>query len=318
VTAKLGKIPIIDFAPFLKGTIVAQRQVAQAIFAACHEVGFMYLKNYGISPNLVNQTFQASQQFFARPIAEKAKVAWSNEFSNRGYVGVARERLNPNRPADFKEAFNVGQEDLTAPQPMPCDPLANQWLPGDDTFRETILAFFAACNTTANHVLNAFELALKLPPSFIVDRHITQAHILRLLHYPAIAQPLESKQMRAGEHSDYGSITLLFQDAVGGLEVKTMADDWVAAPCIPDTVLVNTGDLMQRWSNDVFRSTLHRVSLPEGEQSHQSRYSIAFFCQPDPTAEITCIDSCQSPARPPRYTPILAGEHLINSLKATY
>ena len=318
MTTKLVEIPVIDFAPFLSGTIVGRQQVANAIFAACHDIGFMYLKNCGVSLALVNQAFQASQQFFARPIAEKARVAWSNELSNRGYIGLKRESLNPNRPADFKEAFNVGQEALTEPRPGHFPSVVNQWPSGDDTFRETILEFFAACNITANFIFEAFALALQLPPSFIINCHTTQAHILRLLHYPAIVEPLALEQIRAGEHSDYGSITLLFQDTVSGLEVKTLAGDWVVAPCIPDTVLVNIGDLMQRWSNDMFRSTLHRVNVPTGEQMSQSRYSIAFFCQPDPTAEITCIDSCRSPERPPRYDSILAGEHLINALKATY
>jgi isopenicillin N synthase-like dioxygenase len=318
MTATLVKIPVIDFAPFLMGTIEDQQQVAQAIFAACHEVGFMYLTNSGIPQDLLNQTWQASQAFFARPIAEKTAVAWSDAVSNRGYIGIERETLNPNRPGDFKEAFNVGQEDLDVSQPVPLDAVSNYWPLGDDAFRETILTFFSACNITANHVFEAFALALQVPRSFISDRHVTQAHILRLLHYPAIAQTLAPEQIRAGEHSDYGSITLLFQDAVGGLEVKTVDGQWVAAPCIPDTVLVNTGDLMQRWSNDVFRSTLHRVNTPTETQVNRSRYSIAFFCQPDPTAEITCIDSCQSPAQPPHYEPILAGDHLISSLKATY
>jgi isopenicillin N synthase-like dioxygenase len=310
VTATLVKIPIIDLEPFRTGTSADQQQVARNIFVACHEVGFLYLKNYGIPSELVSQAFAHSQQFFARPIATKTALAWTDENSNRGYIGIERESLNPDRPADFKEAFNIGYEN-------PASPVANPWPPDDEAFRATMLAFFAACNATANQVFQAFALALQIPSTLIVDRHVTQAHTLRLLHYPP-AQALKPNQIRAGEHADYGSITLLFQDGVGGLEVKTVEGEWIAAPTIPDTVLVNTGDLMQRWSNDVFRSTPHRVAAPSDHHPPQSRYSIAFFCQPDPMAEIACIASCQSPERPPRYTPVLAGEHLISLLKRTY
>ncbi len=189
-----------------------------------------------------------------------------------------------------------------------------------------ILAFYEACTEVANRVLQAFALALQLPCDFFATRHDRQNHTLRLLHYPPLQQPPKLGQVRAGEHSDYGSITLLFQDEVGGLEVQTASGEWIAAQPIPGTVVVNTGDLMQRWTNHVFCSTKHRVMIPGDDRVKQSRYSVAFFCHPNDDTEIACLESCQSERSltasrfpsTPIYPPIAAGDYLISRLQATY
>lgn len=313
------KIPVIDFKPFVIGDVGKQQQVAQELYNACHELGFVYIKNHGVSQALIEQVFLQSKRFFDLSLEVKHQLAWSSEFSNRGYIGIERERLDPEQPGDLKEAFNVGKEGLEATSPRPDNPALtqNQW-PADEDFRRTVLNFFEACTEAANRAFYAFELALQLPEAFIINKHAKQEHVLRLLHYPPMSREPELGQIRAGAHSDYGSLTLLFQDEMGGLEVKTAGGEWIAAPVIPNTVLVNTGDLTQRWSNDVFRSTKHRVGMPVGDRSHKSRYSVAFFCQPDHDAEITCIESCQGPDKPPLYPPILAGEYLLSLLQATY
>ncbi|MGV0027811.1 isopenicillin N synthase family dioxygenase [Phormidesmis priestleyi] len=309
------EIPIIDLAPFVDGNQTDQHKVAQEIYQACHTIGFIYLKNHGVDPTLLEKTFAQSQQFFSLPLAIKQQLAWDDEVSNRGYLSMQREQLNPDRPGDAKEALNVGREDKTSANPALTQ---NRWLDEDQAFRDTVLALFAACTETANRVFRAFALALGLPESFISDRHVEQEFILRLLHYPPIVQAIAPGQIRAGEHSDYGSVTLLFQDQVGGLEVQTADGDWISAPCIPDTLLVNTGDLMERWSNHVFRSTQHRVSLPTDDRRFRSRYSIAFFCQPDYDVEIACLPTCQSADNPPRYAPVLSGDYLLSRLQAAY
>jgi isopenicillin N synthase-like dioxygenase len=310
-----AEIPIVDLTPFVTGDRSHQHKVAQEIYQACHTIGFVYLKNHGVDLTLLEKTFAQSQQFFSLPLATKQQLAWNDEVSNRGYLSIEREQLNPNRPGDAKEAFNIGREDQTSANPALTQ---NRWLDGDQTFRETVLALFAACTEAADRVFRAFALALGLPESFISDRHVNQEFILRLLHYPPMMQAVVPEQIRAGEHSDYGSVTLLFQDQVGGLEVQTADGNWISAPCIPDTLLVNTGDLMERWSNHAFRSTKHRVSLPTDDRRSQSRYSIAFFCQPDYEVEIACLPTCQSVENPPRYAPVLSGAYLLSRLQAAY
>ena len=308
------KIPIIDFEPFITGDAATRQAVTQQIYQACHEIGFMYLKNPGISQDLINQLFTQTKQFFNLPYEVKHQLAWSDEFSNRGYVGVERERLDPDKPGDLKEAFNVGKE-VTLSQSR-SSLVLNQWPPNQE-FRTCVLAFYDACTEVANGILKAFALALQLPEDFFAVRHNEQNHTLRLLHYPPLQRSPKLGQVRAGQHSDYGSITLLFQDEIGGLEVQTTDGEWVTAPSIPGTVIVNTGDLMQRWTNHVFCSTKHRVVIPTDNRVKQSRHSVAFFCHPNNDAEIACIESCQG-ERSPIYSPISAGDYLLTRLQATY
>ncbi|MBE9204972.1 isopenicillin N synthase family oxygenase [Nostoc sp. LEGE 06077] len=299
----MSKIPIIDLATFIKSDIKSQQVVAREIYDACHKIGFMYLQNSGISKDLIAQVFSHSKSLFNLPLAAKQKLAWKNELSNIGYVGIERERLDPNQPGDLKEAFNFSQAELlTLESPV---------------YEPDIFVFYQACTELANKILQALALALELPKDFFSIRHNQQNHTLRLLHYPLFQTPPKLGQIRAGEHSDYGSITLLFQDDVGGLEVKTTAGEWMSAPTIPDTVIVNTGDLMQRWTNDVFCSTKHRVIIPHNHKLERSRYSIAFFCHPNDDTEITCLETCQKEGKP-IYPPILAGEYLLSRLQATY
>ncbi|MEH2376242.1 isopenicillin N synthase family dioxygenase [Nostoc sp.] len=291
-------IPVIDLTAFTNGNTITRQTVIKQIYQAGHEIGFIYLQNSGISKDLISQVFTHSKSFFNLPLEVKQKQAWSDDFSNTGYVGFERERLNPNDPGDLKEALNLGKQEAV-------------------DMDASILAFYDSCTELANTVLQAFALALSLPEDFFIIRHNQQNHTLRLLHYPPLQTLPKPGQVRAGKHSDYGSITLLFQDDVGGLEVQTTSGEWIAAPAIPDTVVVNTGDLMQRWTNDMFCSTKHRVIIPSDNRLKQSRYSIAFFCHPNDHTEIACLESCQK-EQSPIYPPILAGEYLLQRLQATY
>ncbi|VEP11493.1 2OG-Fe(II) oxygenase [Hyella patelloides LEGE 07179] len=312
------KIPVIDFAPFREGDTVARSALAAEIYRACHEIGFMYLKHPGIDSDLIARTMMHSRAFFNLPLTEKNKLAWSDEPSNRGYVGVGRERLDESKPGDLKEAYNIGFESGSTQLKNQPSLSCNRWLEGDDRFRDTMLDFFSACNETAKVICEALAIAINLPEAFFVNNHNQQDNTLRLLHYPPIKQTPESGQLRAGEHSDYGSFTLLFQDAVGGLEVRNTRGEWIEAPFIPETVLVNTGDLMERWTNHVFCSTKHRVRIPQDQRAKQSRYAIAFFCHPNHDTEISCLKTCHSKERPSLYPPITAGDYLLSRLKATY
>ncbi|OUL23233.1 2-oxoglutarate and iron-dependent oxygenase domain-containing protein [Nostoc sp. 106C] len=302
-------IPIINLAAFSQDN-TTKSTIVKEIYQACHEIGFMYLQNYGISQGLIEQVFAQSQSFFNLPLAVKQQLAWSDEFSNTGYVGIERERLDPNKPGDLKEAFNIGkQEDRGKDLPELSLNVAGQ--------NPSFLTFYEACTKLANTVLQTLALALELPEDFFTSKHNHQNHTLRSLHYPPLQITPQPGQIRAGEHSDYGSITLLFQDDIGGLEVQTASGEWIAAPSIPGTVVVNTGDLMQRWTNHVFCSTKHRVMIPNDNRVKQSRYSVAFFCHPNDDIEIACLESCRN-HHSPIYPPILAGKYLLSRLQATY
>jgi isopenicillin N synthase-like dioxygenase len=311
-------IPLIDFAPFLTDDPVGQVKVAEDIYRACHEVEFFYLMHHGIAQGAIAAVFEQSHQFFALPLADKQAIAWSSEVSNRGYIGLERERLDETQPGDLKEAFNLGREISPGQAAALGLPLVqNRWPTAPADFRATLTDFFDTCATTAANLFRAFALALAMPEEFMLARHATYNYTLRLLHYPPLTGAPQSGQLRAGAHSDYGTLTLLFQDDVGGLEVLSAQGDWMSAPVIPGAVLVNTGDLTERWSNGVFRSTKHRVGLPPGPVFNH-RYSIAFFCEPDADVMIDCLPTCQGPDHPPQYPPITAGAYLLSRLQATY
>ena len=298
----MSKLPIIDLSLFHTGDMTAKESVVKQIYQACHEIGFIYIANYGISESLIQQVFDYSKYLFGLLLEVKQNMAWSDEFSNQGYVGIERERLNPDNPGDLKEAFNfVGLDNL--PTSLHLD--------------AAIPSFYEACRELVNTIHQAFSLALELEQDFFTTRHSQKNHTLRLLHYPPLQQTPKLGQIRAGEHSDYGSVTLLFQDNVGGLEVKNAAGKWIKAPRLGDTILVNTGDLMQRWTNDIFRSTKHRVVIPNEDNAKYSRYSVAFFSEPNEDTEIACLESCQK-NKSPIYSPITAREYLLNRLRATF
>ena len=312
-------IPLIDFSAFLTDDPLGKLGVAAEIYRACHEVGFLYLIHHGIPPGDIDRAFEQSRRFFDLSLIEKQKVAWASEFSNRGYVGLERERLDEAQPGDLKEAFNLGKElSPDAAATIASELVLNRWPEELDEFRPTLVDFFEICTEAAARVFQAFAIALSMPEDFIVAKHATHNYTLRLLHYPPLMTPPKPGQIRAGAHSDYGTLTLLFQDTVGGLEVLNANGEWVAAPSVPGAILVNTGDLTERWSNDVFRSTKHRVRLPQGDKTQRDRYSIAFFCQPDADAEIACLPTCHSEHNPPKYPPIKSGEYLLSRLQATY
>ena len=302
-TTSLGSIPIVDFAPFLEGDAGDRRRTAQQIYRACHDVGFLYLHNHGIPADLIHQLMEQVQHFFALPIEAKQALARSPE-TNCGYVGLQQERLDPSQPGDIKEAFNAGLQAI--------------WPSSLPNFEPTVMTFYRHCiQSVAPKILQAFAIALGLPEPYFDDKH-RDNYFLRLLHYPPLHHPLEPGQRRAGTHTDYGSITLLLQDEVGGLEVQTRDGQWIKVDAIPGTILVNVGDAMQRWTNDTFCSTPHRVQPLHGEAGRRSRYSVALFCDPNPDVLIECLPGCCTSDRPPRYPPILTRDHLDAKLRATY
>ena len=304
-----ASIPVIDFSPFINGTEAERQAVAAKMRQASSDWGFFYFAGCGMPEASLRQAFADSKALFELSDDAKQAVAWQNAESNRGYVGVRRERLDPSKPGDLKEAFNLAPDSV--------DSAPNLWPSELPAFRPQMESFLQQCVATADRVLQAFAIALQQPENFFVSAHDHHHHTLRLLHYPALPEGFSAQggESRAGEHTDYGSITLLFQDDAGGLEVRTRAGEWIAATPIPGTVVVNTGDLMQRWTNHVFCSTPHRVNLTTTERD---RHSIAFFCHPNHSADIRCISTCSDTENPPRYAPISAGAHLLERLNATY
>lgn len=293
-------IPIID----ISAEGADQIQVAKALVDAAAEYGFVYIKNAGkdIWVEQVENAFSVSQTLFNSPIEEKQKCQIQK--NNQGWSGMHSETLDPQnqRVGDFKEAFNFGHfKDSKAQQPIPSsiEPLQSQ-----------ISDFKYACHALCQKILQLFGIGLGVdPPDFFTAAHepsSASGSILRLLYYPPPANTpsAQSNDVRAGAHSDYGSITLLFRlKGQAGLEILTPSGAWAPVPvCPPGTeddpsppILVNIGDLLSYWTNGLLRSTVHRVSYEgqtvDGESTSQPRYSMAFFCHPISTATLDQVPS---------------------------
>jgi isopenicillin N synthase-like dioxygenase len=305
-------LPIIDVSPLLDGSAEGIASVAQAIGAVCRTIGFFYIAGHGISTSQMTEVYRQSVRFFDQPQAAKNALSIAHSMNNRGYAGLASENLDPDAPADFKEAYNLGR----APEPDEAiDPSlpshgSNQWpdLPG---FRDVMLGYYGAMRSLGEKLHRAFAIDLGLPADYfapMIDRPLAT---LRLLRYPAL---VDEDRPGAGAHTDYGNLTILAQDMTGGLQVQTRDGHWIDAIPVENTFVCNIGDCLMRWSNDIYTSTPHRVTNRSGVMRH----SLAFFFDPNPDALIACLPTCQSAERPARYAPVTAADYLRQRLDATY
>jgi isopenicillin N synthase-like dioxygenase len=312
-------IPIVDFAPFLAGGFEDRRRVAQEIGRACREIGFFYIANHGVPQDLVDRTFAETKRFFSLPRAEKAKISVTLSKNHRGYFASGEENLDPAKQptGDFKEGVNIGRDlgpddpDVRAGTPLHGP---NQWpdnLPG---WREHMEAYYGLMQDLGARILAAFALALDMPEDFFADKIMKPMTTLRLLYYPPQRGRITEDQIGAGAHTDFGGFTMLAQDEVGGLQVRGRDGQWIDATPIAGTFVVNVGDMMARWTNDRFASTLHRVVNVSGRE----RYSIPFFFDPDFRADVSCLPTCLDPGETPHYPPTTGGQHLLDKIDETF
>lgn len=309
-------LPVIDLAPLVAGEPGGLERVAADIGNAAREIGFFYVKNHGVDAGLIKKTFAAAHTLFAQPL--DAKMVLTKDFfkTNRGYVPMKGENLDPSKPSDLKEAFNIGL-DLQADDPriIRGEPFraVNQWpdLPG---WKKTVLGYFNAVWDLGRLMHRAIAVDLDADPDFFEDKLDAPLATLRLLHYPPQPGDAEAGQIGAGTHTDYGNITILLPDEVGGLEVRRRDGVWLKAPTIEGAFVCNIGDCLMRWTNDTYVSTPHRVVNATGRE----RFSIAFFFDPNPDAEVACMPGCTGEGRPAKYASISGADYLKSKLDASY
>jgi isopenicillin N synthase-like dioxygenase len=311
----MGEIPVIDIAPLVTGSATAG-EVAKAIGTACRETGFFYVVGHGVAAELIDAVFAKSREFFGQPLASKQQAAFSGPSGNRGWIKLGNEALDPGKPHDLKEAFNIGLElALDDPEVMAGKPFrgVNCWpeLPG---FRANALAYFDACWALGRTLHRAFAIDLGLDRGFFDSVFTRPMATLRLLHYPPPPVVVMAGQLGAGEHTDYGNLTLLATDEAGGLMVRHRSGEWITAPVVANAFVCNIGDCLMRWTNDVYVSTPHKVESPPGRH----RYSVAFFLDPNPEANVACLPTCIAAGRPAKYPPVSAGDFLHSRLAPTY
>ncbi len=311
----MDRLPIIDITGLDTADDARLRAIGAQIGAACREIGFFYVKGHAIDEATLADVFAMAHRFFELPEDEKGALAISAASKNRGYVHMRTEALDPGRNIDNKEAFNIGLE-LASEDPEVLADVAsralNMWpsLPG---FRDTMLDYFARMHRLGCDLHRAIALDLDLDADHFEPLFDRPMATVRLLHYPP-AEEIEGSQFGAGAHTDYGNLTILAVDEIGGLQVQRRDGTWIDATPIPGAFICNIGDCLMRWTNGVYASTPHRVVNPQGGE----RYSVAFFLDANPHALVDVLETCVSAERPKLYPPIKASDYLAERFAQTY
>jgi isopenicillin N synthase-like dioxygenase len=315
-------IPVIDLGGALQAgqpdaaPVVA---VARALREAGMASGFFYAKGHGVPKALIEQQFEVARRFFELPQASKHAISLAHSPAMRGFEGLGEQTLDAKARPDLKESFYCG---IAYPPDHPYVRKgyqsygANQWPQEMPEMAAQCEAYIAAMRTLAQRLMQLMALSLGEEESYFDHTHNNPMITLRLLSYPPHPAGADELTFGAGAHTDWGAITLLAQDNHGGLEVCMPDGNWVAATPMADALVVNLGDMIPRWTNDLFHSNPHRVR--NVHSNGQKRYSIPFFYSPDYEASVEPIASCIAQGETPRYAPCSAGEHLHEMYVKTY
>ncbi|OAP63775.1 hypothetical protein AYL99_03002 [Fonsecaea erecta] len=350
-------IPVLDFSAWRSesSTPEDRLRIARALVAACRRVGFVYIVNHALPAELLEEAFEWTRKLFALDMEKKMLAPHPDGAKvHRGYSWPGLEKVSQTisekedpelvsllrKTTDLKESYEIGSEENTG-QP-------NVWLPEDvlPGFRAFTTRFYWECSEVARSILSAIALGLDLDEDFLLRFHSGHNNQLRLLHYPPVkAASLASAAVaRMPAHTDWGSVTLLFQDDCGGLEVENPHNPghFMTATPIKNAIVMNVGDLLMRWCNgkkdrlkrekifdktmiDYLKSTLHRVTLPPeqdrytgSEQLTRRRYSIPYFVSPDSDSLIECLPACTDASHPVKYAPVKQEAYRLLRAKAQY
>ncbi len=302
--------------------------VATGLDVVCREVGFFQIIGHGVPDDVADAAWQAATSFFDLPLADRMAVVKPHPNHPYGYVPNALEvlarSLDEGGAPDLKEIFNVG----------PVDPLGRPYVDDDEVeafspnvwpaalpeMQATFEPYFREMLALAGRLMNLFARGLGLPADHFESFIDESPSAMRAINYPDQPEPPAPGQLRAGAHSDYGTLTILRQDAApGGLEVQSPHDGrWIPIPSVPGAFVVNVGDLLARWTNDRWVSTMHRVVNPDPADAPTSRrQSMPFFHNANFHARVECLPTCLAPGEAPRYEPVLAGPHLMGKFRKT-
>eukprot|EP00195_Chlamydomonas_chlamydogama_P011151 CAMPEP_0202891964 /NCGR_PEP_ID=MMETSP1392-20130828/1858_1 /ASSEMBLY_ACC=CAM_ASM_000868 /TAXON_ID=225041 /ORGANISM="Chlamydomonas chlamydogama, Strain SAG 11-48b" /LENGTH=325 /DNA_ID=CAMNT_0049575839 /DNA_START=25 /DNA_END=1002 /DNA_ORIENTATION=+ len=307
------QVPVVD----LSGTDPAScARQAEEIRKASLETGFFYVSNHGIDKDVLDNVFEAQREFFRLPVEEKLTI--KADVNNRGYTPMAEETLDPanQKSGDTKEGLYFGRhvdpdsEEAKKPLHGP-----NQWpseelVPG---YRARTEVYFEQVKALSNRLVHLIATSLGLPADFFNPYFNPPVTVLRPLRYAPVKSDPGEGLFGCGAHSDYGMITVLATDEVPGLQLH-INGSWVDVAPLPGCLIINLGDMLERWTNGTYKSTLHRVVNSRGAE----RFSIAFFFEPSFDALVEVLPGCCSPDQPPRYEPITFGQHILNKYTATH
>jgi isopenicillin N synthase-like dioxygenase len=304
-------IPTVDLAEFLSKDPIKKHSFVESLGKAYEEVGFVAVKNYGISDELIADLYQYVQQFFSLPLEQKKIYEIKGLAGQRGYTSFGKEHAKGSEAPDLKEFLQYGQipRDNFTEDVYPENIYVKEIEKLNDTFEESYRAF----EKSGTALLQAIAIYLGLDENYFDEFVYNGNSILRAIHYPPIKETPKSA-IRAEQHEDINLITLLVGASADGLEILTKQNEWVPVTSLPEQIVVNVGDMLQRLTNNKLRSTTHRVVNPKKEYWHTSRFSIPFFLHPKGSMNLKCLPGCIDENHPIAYDDATAGEYLDERL----
>ncbi len=312
-------IPVLDLGPYIAGMPGALEELAAELRYACENVGFFYVANHGVPQDKIDRAFAEGARFFDLPVEEKLQLKLDRD--NVGYLPYAQSLLKSssvaeNRKPNLNEAFFCKRE-LPPDHPDILNERRfhgpNYWPESLPSFRDAMLDYQKATEVLGLRLVKLYAVALDLPADYFDEAFTDNQIIHRITHFPSQDVP-EEGSFGSAPHTDSGFMTILARDEVPGLAIRRTNGEWFPAPSLPGTLLVNTGDMCTRWSNDRFLSTPHRVL----NESGRARYSMPIFFDPNTDYVMECLPTCQGPDNPPKYKPVTYGAYLEWFLKMNY
>ncbi|PZX59730.1 isopenicillin N synthase-like dioxygenase [Algoriphagus ratkowskyi] len=313
------EIPSLDLADFTAGTPAQKAAFVQKLGEAYQNIGFVAIKNHGLSQGLQDRLYGSIKDFFKLPDAIKENYEKPEIGFQRGYTGKGKEHAKGRNTGDLKEFYHVGQELSRIPDtdPIKSEYPPNIWPTELPEFENDANEAYRTLESAGKAMLQAIALSLDLDENFFEDKVAHGNSILRQIHYFPIENPdaVPSDAVRAAEHGDINLITLLMGASADGLQVKRKDGKWIPITALPDQLVVNVGDMLERLTNKKLKSTIHRVVNPPREKMNTSRYSIPFFMHPRSEMDLTCLENCVDTSHPKQYEDITAGEFLEERLR---
>ncbi len=309
------EIPSLDLADFTSGEAQRKKAFVEALGAAYHDIGFVAIKNHGLSDDLTAKLYETIQKFFALPAEVKSKYEVPELAGQRGYIGKGKEHAKGRKTGDLKEFYHIGQN-VEDNDPIKEKYPDNIWPTEVSEMREIGLKAYKTLENTGKQMLKAIAIYLGLEETYFEDKVHNGNSILRPIHYFPIEDPssIPDDAVRAAEHGDINLITLLMGASADGLQVLRRDGEWIPITALPEQIIVNVGDMLARLTNNKLKSTIHRVVNPPRELMTTSRFSIPFFMHPRAEMDLSCLPNCIDKEHPKQFEDISAGEFLEQRL----
>jgi isopenicillin N synthase-like dioxygenase len=306
-------IPSVDLADFMSDDAARKDKFVKELGEAYENIGFVAVRNHLFKGDTEEQLYAGVKQFFALSDTQKSNYEVPSLAGQRGYTSFGKEHAKGSSVGDLKEFWHFGQE-VQGDDPIKNEYPENIWCDELPEFNKVGIEAYRAMENTGKYMLRAIALFLGLDEFYFDNKIYNGNSILRPIHYGPI-QSEPKNAVRAGQHEDINLITLLMGASADGLQVLNKKGEWVAVTALPEQIVVNVGDMLQRLTNNRLKSTTHRVVNPPREQWGSSRYSIPFFLHPRSEMRLDCLPECVTVDNPLQYEPISAGEYLDERLR---